>query len=135
MPRIEWVDRFKVNIRDIDSHHQRLIHLINTLEEGIQHHEERVVTGMVIDLLIEYAKYHFSVEERYFDLYHYPDAKAHKAEHAMFLKRVLHFKEDFAKDDMNLPTAMTRFLGDWLQNHILVSDHKFAPFLNAKGVH
>jgi hemerythrin-like metal-binding protein len=134
MPQIQWMDSFKVNIRDIDAHHQRLINLINTLQKGIEHHEERVVMGMVIDLLIEYTKYHFSVEEGYFDLYHYPDAKSHKAQHQMFLSRVLQFKHDFTTDEMNLPSALTRFLSDWLQNHILVADHKFAPFLHAKGV-
>jgi hemerythrin len=134
MPYIQRVDSFNVDIRDIDAHHRRLVNLINTLYEGTQHQEERVVLGMVIDLLIEYSKYHFSVEEGYFDLYGYPGAKAHKAQHQVFLQRVLRFKQDFANDEMNLPTAMALFLSGWLQNHIMVEDHKFAPFLRSKGV-
>ncbi|HOJ43227.1 MAG TPA: bacteriohemerythrin, partial [Syntrophorhabdaceae bacterium] len=92
------------------------------------------ILGSIIDGLVNYAATHFATEEKYFDMFKYPDAPNHKKEHADFVKKVGEFQDGFKKGNLALTIEVMHFLKDWLTKHILGTDKKYGPFFNEKGL-
>lgn len=134
MPIIQWMDTFKVDIPEIDGHHQHLFELFNQLYDAIQRGETKEGLGKVINELLEYSWYHFSYEENLFDQYEYPDTAAHMAQHHFFGEKAQQFKSDLLENKIGLVLEVTEFLSDWLKNHIIEEDHKYVPFFSSKGL-
>lgn len=134
MALIEWNSNMSVNVEEIDKQHQRLVAMINELNEAMAKGKGRDVAGKIIDGLVLYATTHFATEERYFDIFKYPGALSHKKEHADFVKRVGEFQEGFNKGSLALTIEVMHFLKDWLTQHILGTDKKYGPFFNEKGL-
>ena len=134
MALINWNPSYSVKIGEIDSQHQKLITMINELNDAMLKGKAKDILSPLIDGLIAYTQVHFSKEEMLFDKYKYPDAPAHKEEHAAFVKKVTEFREGFKKGAMNLTINIMDFLSDWLTKHICGTDKKYSDFLNSQGV-
>jgi hemerythrin len=134
MSIIQWDESFSVNVTEIDKQHQRLVEMINELYDAMRQGKGKVVIGKTINGLVDYADLHFKTEEKYFDLFAYSDALAHKREHADFVKKVTEFRSGLESGKLSLSLDVMNFLSDWLQNHIKVVDKKYAPFFNEKGL-
>lgn len=134
MPIIQWSDNLSVGIAEIDRQHQRLVAMINELHDAMRQGKGKDALAKIINGLITYTVTHFQAEEKYFDQYGYPDAAAHKAEHAAFKQKVGEFKAGFESGKIGLSMQVNEFLSKWLQNHINNVDKKYGPFLNAKGL-
>jgi hemerythrin-like metal-binding protein len=63
---IVWSDELSVNIEEIDKQHKKLIDVINVLFNAMIEGKTQNIIDTIIDDLIDYAKYHFSTEEKYF---------------------------------------------------------------------
>ena len=134
MPLIQWSNDYSVKVGEIDQQHQKLIAMINDLNDAMWKGKGKEVLSKIIDGLISYTQAHFSKEELYFDKYKYPDAAVHKAEHAAFVKKVSEFREAFQKNSMNLTINVMDFLSDWLKKHICGTDKKYSDFFNSNGL-
>jgi len=131
---MEWSSSLSVNVAEIDSQHQRLIHLINDLDAAMRVGKGKDILGKIISQLANYTVAHFSTEETYFDKFGYPEAPTHKAEHKKFVEEVSKFKKDFDDGRVGLSTTIMNFLTDWLKSHIMGKDKKYGPFFNGKGL-
>lgn len=134
MALIQWSDSFSVNVVEIDGQHQKLIGMINDLNDAMRQGKSKEVLGKIINGLVTYAGTHFRTEEKYFDKFGYPDANSHKKEHSDFTNKVADFKDGFDKGKLGLSIEIMNFLSFWLQNHIKVVDKKYGPFFNEKGL-
>jgi hemerythrin len=134
MALIQWNANLSVNITEIDLQHQRLVAMINELNDAMAKGRGRDVLGQILAGLASYTATHFATEEKYFDRYGYPASAAHKQEHRDFTAKVLEFKQGFDEGRFGLSVSVMNFLGDWLRHHIKGSDMNYGPFLNAKGV-
>ncbi|HOV91014.1 MAG TPA: bacteriohemerythrin [Syntrophorhabdaceae bacterium] len=134
MALIEWDNSLNVNIAEIDKQHQKLVSMINELNEAMIKRQGKDIVGKIIEGLVSYAGTHFATEEKYFDMYRYPGALSHKKEHADFVKRVGEFQEGFKNGNLALTIEVMRFLKDWLTKHIMGTDKKYGPFFNEKGL-
>ncbi len=134
MPLIQWNDSLGVNIAEIDGQHQRLVQMINDLDDAMRRGKGNDTLGKILNGLIDYTATHFRTEEKYFDRFGYPEADSHKREHSEFVKKVSEFKEGFENGELGLSIQVMNFLCDWLQNHITGADRKYAPFLIEKGL-
>jgi hemerythrin len=134
MSFITWEDTMSVNVKEIDDQHKKLISLINELHEWIQAGEKKDILGGVLEELINYTRYHFSVEERRMKQFSYVGYLEHKREHDDFTGQVLLLKEKYDKGTTALSSEVSSFLKDWLTNHILGTDKKYTPFFNSKGI-
>ncbi len=133
MPLIEWRNDFSVNIREVDEQHKKLIAMLNELYDAMSAGKGKEVLSRILDGMAEYTVTHFTTEERLMREYNYPGYVKHKREHESFVRRVLEFREKFEKGEITAVEVM-RYLSEWLKNHILGSDKKFGPYLNARGV-
>jgi hemerythrin-like metal-binding protein len=132
---LPWSDTYSVNIGIIDMQHKNLVGMINDLHQAMVQGHGREKLGTILADLVKYTKVHFSTEETFMESHHYPDYTAHKAEHDKLAKIVLDFQARFQKSQVGISIEVMNFLKDWLKNHILVSDKKYGPFLNSKGLH
>ncbi len=134
MALIQWDDNLSVGVTEIDGQHQKLVNMINALNDAMRDGKGKEILGRLVNALTAYAATHFATEERYFDQFGYADADAHKAEHRDFVKKVSEFKDGFEQGKLGLSVQIMSFLSDWLQRHIKQSDKKYGPCFNEKGL-
>jgi hemerythrin len=134
MALIEWNSNLSVNVSEIDSQHQKLVALINQLNEAMSQGKGKDVAGKILSELVNYTSTHFATEEKYFDQFKYPETFSHKKAHAELVKKVLEFQEGFNKGSLALSLELMRFLKDWLTVHIQNTDKKYSLFFNEKGL-
>ncbi len=134
MALLEWSDALKVNVAVIDRQHQRLVQMINDLNDAMKKGKGKDILGKILEEMVRYAMTHFSTEETYFDRYQYPEASKHRAEHAAFVDKVKQFKSDYEHNRVGLSIEILNFLSDWLVKHIQGSDKRYGLFFNQKGL-
>jgi hemerythrin len=129
-----WDPKYSVDIHNIDRQHKRLLALFNELYEAVQKGNAHDVIHRVLVRAADYATYHFQTEEALLARYGYYEEAVHRAEHDKFVEQVASMTEKLELDDPAVGLATLKLLSDWVNNHILGSDQKFAPFLIANGV-
>jgi len=134
MALITWSDALSVHVQEIDAQHQRLVAMINELDDAMRSGKGKELLGKIINGLAAYAVTHFSTEEKYFARFGYSDAENHTQEHASFIQKVSDFKEKFTTSRLSLTIEVMNFLSNWLKNHILNSDKKYSSFFNQNGL-
>lgn len=129
MVHIQWKDRYNVNFREIDAHHQGLLEILNgmiDLMEGRRSPE--LVDRLFLDLS-EYAGIHFSSEERYMQAAGYPKLAEHCREHEVFTSRVLELRRSYDPGNPHFVAETVDFLKRWYLDHITKMDQDYAPYL------
>lgn len=134
MALIEWNESLSVGVKEVDVQHQKLIALINELNDGMKQGKGKDVLGGIISRLSQYTVTHFSYEERQFEKFGYTDAEAHVAEHKKFVAEIGTFEKDFKEGRLGVTLRVMSFLSDWLKNHIQKTDKKYAPTFNQNGL-
>jgi hemerythrin len=134
MVMITWNDSLSVKVKEIDLQHQKLIDMINELNEAMKKGKGKESLAKIINGLVSYTATHFKQEERYFDKFGYPDTVNHKKEHVAFVQKVTDFKNGFEKNNLSVTVEVMNFLSDWLKNHIKGTDKKYSAFFNEKGL-
>lgn len=129
-----WSDTYSVNIGIIDMQHKALVELINELHHAMITRTGKEQLGTILSGLIKYTQGHFKTEEGLMQSNQYPDYIHHKAEHDAFTKKALDFQSKFQTNEIGLTIEVMDFLKDWLIQHIMGVDKRYAPFLNSKGV-
>jgi hemerythrin len=131
---IKWNSRYAVNIEDVDNQHQKLIDLINKLYDAMSVGKGKDVLGPVLTELVDYTTYHFNTEERLFQQNGYPEYAGHKMAHDELAAKTKALKKEFDTGNKKLSIDVMLFLSNWLNDHIMEEDKKYAPFLTSKGV-
>ena len=134
MALINWDDSFSVKVAEIDAQHQKLVQLVNSLNDAMKQGKGKDAISIVLNELINYTATHFKTEEKYFDEFDYPLTDEHKMEHSNFVKKVMAFKNDFQSGKLGLSIDVLNFLVNWLKNHIMIVDKKYSEFFNSKGL-
>jgi hemerythrin len=128
MSLIVWDESLSVGNDQIDQEHKKLIAMINDLDQAMREMQGRATLDRLIEDLIDYSRYHFRTEERYFVAYGYPNAEEHTRAHAYFMVQASKFKREFEQGKLTISIEMLDFLTDWLRQHIMISDHHYAKF-------
>lgn len=135
----KWKDSYSVNIKEIDSQHQRLfqigahIYELAELKDGHDHYDE--ITEILTELR-DYTVYHFDFEEKLLAGYGYERTDNQHIEHGFFVKKLERFmKRDIDAGQEEAVTDMLRFTSDWISSHILIEDMKYRDYLNLKGIY
>lgn len=134
LPSCTWSEQYSVGIVRLDDQHRKIFQLLNTLRQAMLEKKSEQVLTQIVNELAQYAKTHFASEEAYFQMYAYPEREAHKREHDAFVQKVRQFQEELIRGRATLTVDVFKFLSDWVKHHVLGSDKKYGPYLNAKGV-
>jgi hemerythrin len=135
MAYIEWTDEMSVNVAEIDRQHQRLIAMINTLHAAFLEQRGREAQKQIIGEMVDYAAYHFAVEEKHMVRLGYPDYDQHKQEHDRFTAKAFDLKARTEENAFVVTLELLRFLRDWLRHHILGTDKAYSGFFNEHGLY
>jgi hemerythrin len=130
MSVFEWSDSFMLGIPELDEHHKQLIALLNKTYDCFISSKSSYELNLLVDDLIEYARYHFEAEEQLMKRCDYPLKDEHIAEHEIFTLKSKQFKELLHGDKSEAELEILRFLKEWLANHVLNVDKKFGYYLD-----
>jgi len=130
-----WSDTYSVKIGVIDMQHKNLANIINELHQAMVGGQGKQQVVKSLSNLIKYTQIHFKTEENFMVSHQYPDYMNHKTEHDRLTKTVREFQDKFQRNEVGLTIDIMEFLKNWLSKQILGSDQRYAPFLNAQGVH
>lgn len=129
-----WSDTYSVKIGIIDMQHKNLVGMVNDLHQAMVAGHGKEQLGKILAGLVKYTQVHFKTEESLMESHKYPEYNQHKTEHEKLTRTVLDFQAKFQKSEVGLTIEVMQFLKDWLAKHIMASDQRYSPFLNAHGV-
>ena len=137
MPLIPWENKFELGISEIDEQHKKMLSIINQLDdmfEGIKSNDQ-VEIDKVIKEMAEYALYHFTTEEKYFNLFDYEKKEEHIAIHDQYRTKISEWQEKYNETkDSKIFFEISNFLHDWWVWHINNTDRDYIPFMKANNV-
>lgn len=130
----DWKPEYSVNVEEIDEQHKKLVSLIDKLYNSIYSFKTREELGGILEELIEYADYHFSTEEKYFDKFNYEYSEEHKREHEIFREKMLDLNKKFKNKELEISFELIDFLEDWLLDHLMEQDQKYVKCFIEHGL-
>ena len=89
---IEWSPRYMLGVEIIDEQHEKLVDIINLFFNAFRKGQAKNIAEEVIVKLVDYTKYHFAVEEKYFAEFKYEGMENHENEHNSFVEKIQAFQ-------------------------------------------
>jgi hemerythrin len=134
MELITWTTAYSVGIKEFDDQHRKLFSLINELFTAMKSGKGKDVIGRTLAGLVDYTRYHFSAEEKYFAQYGYPETAQHLAEHKAFVAQAEELNRKFAAGSMLVSVETLDFVKGWIDKHINKVDKQYTSFFKSKGM-
>lgn len=135
MSLIQWSNELSVGIDSIDKQHQKLVSLINTLNDAKRQSNSHDVLSHTFKELAQYTQDHFAYEEQLLSKHGYEESVEHKRQHDELTVQIVELKDKFNHyQDDSLTDEVMEFLKRWLTFHIMTTDKAYSEFLLAKGV-
>lgn len=135
----EWKEEYRCNIAEIDKQHKQLLAIgaklydIMTLKDDIDHYDE--IMEILLELR-EYTLYHFAYEEKLLQENGYEGLQLHKRQHKSFINKIIQFEnQNIDEKQMEIKLKMIEFLANWIEQHILKTDHQYKDFFHEKGIY
>jgi len=133
MPLMTWTDKLSVGVGVLDEDHKKLVGMLNELFDAMRAGQGRDSLGRILNGLVQYTKFHFAREEKYFAQTGYPAAVPHKQEHDALTRQVLDVQQKYtAGASATLSLDVMQFLKNWLANHIMGHDQQYAAELKMR---
>jgi len=135
---MEWTEKLATGISTIDSQHKELFKRINNLVVAIKEHRCKSEIDGTIKFLDDYAKVHFSAEEKHMQEANYDGLEEQREDHRKYLAALAELKEQASQprvqgSSYDLSATTNQVVVDWIVDHILKIDMKFGEFLKQKG--
>lgn len=131
---IEWNENMSVGIDEFDTHHRRIIDLINRLDASVNTGDARRVTEEALAELSNYCIYHFFAEEDAMERCNFPGCDEHKNEHLAFTDKIFQLVGDMHTGTADVSRELLDLLWNWLSKHILITDKKYSAAIRAGGM-
>ena len=132
MAILSWNDQYLIGQSVIDEEHKMLFRLINDFHTHWVEKREHQEIARVLSKLIQYGELHFQDEERIMAQEGYPQLESHRAIHEKLIEEIFKLNEELADKSQLLGRDMTKFLKQWLVDHIVHNDYEFRNFLERK---
>ncbi|MDD5276814.1 MAG: hemerythrin family protein [Methylovulum sp.] len=131
-----WSDTFATHIELVDTQHQKLFELLNSLSDCFKQGDpSEVVINGILEELIAYSDKHF-VDEELLMAHSKIDPRhlnIHRMEHKSFIYDIKNMWEHLCTEDdlIVVSEKLIRFITSWLTFHILGTDQIMAAQLFA----
>ena len=137
MEALVWDDSCVIQIPLIDERNQKFMELAVRLQElnAIKRKKEEDFDKIAEALadIMEFARLHFSEEEKILVSKQYPELNQHKREHKSFIKKVMGFRRILSEEPGKVADDALEFVQEWLPRHIKEEDARYAPFLRVQS--
>ena len=121
-----WTDALSVGNDFIDGDHKKLITMVNNFHDAMVQGRGNDVIGKVLSNLVAYTKEHFKREETEMQRVKYASYLTHKREHDKLIRQVVDLQNDFSSGKAMLTITVSKFLKEWLIEHIEKTDKLLA---------
>ncbi|MFH7245181.1 MAG: bacteriohemerythrin [Spirulina sp.] len=126
----QWRPEYETGYTLIDDQHRSLFHAINALHSAILMGRGEDLLPRTLKILESYTTIHFETEENFMVEFQYPGYQDHAEKHRQLRQRVEAFlAQETQVTDRWLALRVSRFLTDWLINHIKAEDQRMIDFL------
>ncbi len=129
-----WEDNYNTGIELIDSQHQRMFEIMNDLLDLLLITPTKEQIREITTSLIQYKRYHFATEEKYFQEFNYEKTKDHVAIHQWFDEKIKETEEKYADDPAGFAYEIIDFLEDWFLKHIMTTDKQYVACFKNHGL-
>jgi hemerythrin len=123
--RLEWHEKYRVNISRFDAQHRRIFALLDAFSKSVHLNGGTLVESSLRELQ-SYAERHLLREELVLRVRGYPYYEQHKAEHDAYREKLASLMGQLGRHDLEIRIA--NFLTEWWHYHILTSDQDYARF-------
>ena len=134
MAFLNWNDSLSVKIKEFDDQHKQLFEILKELFVAMTEGKGNKVIAKVLRDLKSYTISHFRNEEKFFEKYDYPDMDTQKKEHQYFIAKIESYIQELENGKISLPFEVSKFLNNWIKNHIIAEDKKYSAFFIEKGL-
>ena len=124
-----WKQEYSVGIEHLDSHHQQIFAIINSLYDAIIEGSASHMVSEVLASLQEYTRFHFKEEERLMKLHHYPDLLEHEKAHSFLIQKNDYLAGQYKNNSADISRELFQLLKYWWTNHVTGMDKKYSPYL------
>ncbi len=133
---IAWREAMSVGDPVIDEDHRHLVDLINNFETAVSGNINHKRIARVLLGLVEYTGEHFSREEDLQLKVRYPFHDSHRRSHRDVLKKLSEIVAVYTKtvdgpERDRMVIDLGKFLKEWLVAHIIQSDLRMKPYIQA----
>lgn len=130
MAFLKWSEKMSVGVPALDADHKKMVDLINGLSKTMTEGGSADEVRQAINALVDYARYHFEMEERLLKLTRYPALDDHLAIHKEMAEQINHFEALFKADPAHFDVIeLYDLMSRWLMQHILHEDKKYKDHL------
>lgn len=132
MKQLTWNASFSVNNPVLDAQHKKWIDIYNRLDHTLLHgSQEELLTAAAsaVKAMLDITELHFHQEEQYMKEIRFPDLAAHKKLHGDFINLLCQYRQMINRNELVLNTEVLSILKNWLTDHILREDQRYAAFL------
>ena len=126
MTLFSWKPEYSVNEAELDSHHQKLFSVLNSVYEHVMNSRKLDCILPKIEELSTYTKLHFSTEELYMLEHGFSEISDHIAKHREFAQTIDTLRSRFHDDNLEVTRELIVVLGEWLLCHVLKEDQKYS---------
>ncbi len=134
---MEWTEKLSIGISTIDNQHKELFKCINNLVTAIKEHRCKSEIDGTIQFLEDYARNHFSDEEKHMRDTNYGGLEEQQVDHKQYLVHLAELKQQASLPRIeggsyDLSATTNQVVVDWIVDHIMQVDLKFGVFLNSR---
>jgi len=124
---IVWNPEYNLGIPIIDEQHRGIVSTINSLHFGMQNNYGKDMLSPIINMMHDYTRIHFQIEEDFIERIDFPNAKKHHELHCDLSSKLA----DAGKSSMldKDPYVFMDFLKNWWINHIRSVDLKYRDYV------
>ena len=132
--RLNWDEKYSVEVEEIDNQHKKMFAVINELLEAIHTNTPEEHLGQIIEALVQYKIFHFETEEKYFREFNYEGTEEHVVRHHEFNEKLTALKEKYPTYTIEFAFALVDFLEDWLLDHLMTMDQGYRECFKTHGL-
>lgn len=125
MEYIKWNDKLSVDNPIIDKQHKELFRLINDFYNAIAEKKNQEAIKNAITEMENYIANHFTSEEIMMKNVGYEELDQHLNEHRGYIEKVRDLRQRYNEGRLILSLEVTKFIKDWIANHIKITDQKY----------
>jgi hemerythrin len=129
----QWTKDYAVGVRQIDTEHQRLFALAESLHQAMLAGHGKAVLQNLLAGLAAYTCVHFAHEEQLMQRIGYPGYTQHRLQHETLRSKVQAMQDRAASGENTMTIEVMQFLMEWLKDHITTSDCQIAGYMKKSG--
>lgn len=133
MTHIDWDEKYSLHVKEIDDQHKNMFLLFNKLQDGMRTGKSKEELENALSELIDNTVIHFATEEKLMQQFSYVGFVEHKRIHDDLIADARELQKRFSQGRITLTEKVSVFLTDWLTDHILDMDKKYAPLFRSES--